>query len=223
MKAMLERKGLALARADLISFYANARARAGSSWILTEAYGGILWEIAVHDIYLGEYMLGPIKRVHAVGNRINQPQPDSITILLQSCDAVAVCQTEWNVAQPAEKLQLVTRQGDRFITDFYHDGVIRRCRVRPAGETSVMSRFCEDFHEPLANWSNHLRDLIKLRSYQMARPSQRTFFVLIQELVSYLNGENDVLPTRPEDGLRAVRVLEAAKRSIETGTTQSTQ
>lgn len=223
MKATLERKGLAPVRADLISFYANARAREGSSWILTEAHGGILWEIAVHDIYLSEYILGPTKRVYAVGNRVNQPQPDSITMLLQSDDAVAVCQTEWNVVQPAEKLQVVTREGDRFITDFYHDAVIRRSRVPRAGETCVMSRFYEDFHDPLANWSKHLRDLIKWRSYQMARPSQRTFFVLIQELVSYLNGENDLLPTRPEDGLKAVRVLEAAKRSIETGTTQSTQ
>ena len=220
-RSTVEKDGLTASRMSMTHFYPTLYPELRPSWILTEQSGGILWESMVHDTYLAEYCLGETESVHALANKLKQAVFDSITLILRNKDSIAVCQTEWNAKEPVEILELLTTEGDHFIVDLPHDLLLRRSRKYKDRGTTILRTIYDDFHDPYLKWSGHLRRMILGRSYEMAFPFERTFLVLIEQYLSYLNGTTAAPPVAAEEGLRSLRVLEAAKKSIMSGRSEA--
>ncbi|MFQ5951730.1 MAG: hypothetical protein ACE5KH_06575, partial [Candidatus Geothermarchaeales archaeon] len=111
----------------------------------------------------------------------------------------------------------------RFSGDFAHDFVRRRSRRYKNRGVGTLRSFADYMYEPFTKWTGHLVDLLKAQSYEGALPINRTFFVLIGQFLSFLSGGSPSPPVTAEHGLQAVRVLEAAKKSIKTGRPQAPQ
>ena len=211
-KAIIDREGLRVSRMSLSQFSAHNLPK--PSWVLREETGGILWESVVHQIYLLEHFLGRIESVYATAERIKPPVHDSFTLVLQGESAVGVSEYNCDVNEPLFEFQLVTREGDRFEGDLVHDFFLRRSSKSENREALALKSFSDDFYKPFAKWTGHLRDIVKMQSYQSAMPLAKTFYVLIGRLLSFLAEESSNLPVSAEEGLSSIRILEAAKRAI---------
>ena len=75
----------------------------------------------------------------------------------------------------------------------------------------------DDLSLPVLKWSHHLGGFLKTGSYNKGLPMEKAYFILIGQLVSYLRGLSSSQPVTGEEGLQSVAVLEAARRSIQTG------
>ena len=222
MRSIVDSEGLCASRMNILHLYPNpVPGFTRPNWIMTEKSGGVLWESMVHDSYLSEYFMGKPRTIYGIADKIKEPVSDSITLILRNEEKVAVCQTEWNQREPVEILQLITKQGDRFIADLPQDTLLRRSRLYKNRTATIMRALYDDLHDPFIKWSTHLKNIAVTRSFEMALPFERTFLVLIQSFLAHLDGTLESVPVPPEEGLRAIRVLETAKRSIETGTPQS--
>ena len=220
-RSAVEREQLTVSRLSAAHFYPTLDPELRPGWILTEESGGILWESMAHDAYLTEYFLGEIKSVYAFANKLKQVVHDSITLVLGNGDRIGVCQTEWNAKEPLEIIELLTREGDHFTLNLPHDLLLRKSRTYKNRRTTILRTIYDDFHDPYLKWFGHMKRLMLGGSYEMAFPFQRTFLTLIQDYLSYLRGLTTTHPVPPEEGLRSVKVLEAAANSIASGKSES--
>ncbi len=216
-KTTIEREGLNVSRTRFSHFFVLPYVGFGKNWILTEESGGVLWDSLVHHVYLTEYFLGKTQSVQAVANRVKESVFDSIALILKREGKLGLCEFEWNVKEPLQVLQLITSEGDRFDADLPHDFLVRRSRPYKIRRVTAIRSFSDDFRDPLGKWTQHLRNIITLRPYEKALPFERTFFTLIEQYLSFLTGQSSSPPVSAEEGLQSIRVLEAARRSIETG------
>ncbi len=216
-KSVVDHEELVPYRMSMKHFVAHPYPGFRPSWVTTEESGGLLWEMMVHDIYLVEYFLGEMSSIHAFASKLKESVFDSLTLVLRNREKIAICEGEWMVKEPVEVFSLLTREGDQFSVDMRHDLLLRKSRQYKDLRTTIFRTLHDDFHDPLLKWTKHISDAILSRSYRKALPFERTFFVLINEYLSYLRGLASTLPVLPEEGLRSVKILEAANRSIETG------
>jgi predicted dehydrogenase len=182
-------------------------------WRLNAKSGGILWDAIVHPAYLTERFLGPITSVYATARKVEEQLFDSFTIVLQN-KKVGVTEYVWNAKQPLFELQLITEDGKCLHLDLVHDFILAMSRHAMNRNTYPLRLVAKDLQVPLARWSSYFQSFWAIRSYPGALPFQRTFFVLIRQLLSFLNGDQDHPPVSPEEGLRSVRILESVKKSI---------
>jgi len=222
-KRAIEHEGLTVSRMRVSHYFTHAYPGWLERWRLTEDSGGILWDALVHHIYLTEHFLGQTQSVHAVAKKVKEQVFDSFTVVLENERRVGVCEFVWDTKESLFEFQLVGEEGDRFHADLIHDFVLRRSRSYRNRGVSALRSFSDDLHIPFMKWTGHLQNFLKIRSYPGALPFEKTFFTLIRQLLSFLAGASPSPPITAEEGLRAVKVLEAAKKSIETGKTQSTQ
>jgi predicted dehydrogenase len=190
-------------------------------WRLKEESGGLLWDALVHHIYLTEYFLGRVHSVYAIAKKVREQAFDSFTLVLQNRKKVSVCEFAWNVYEPLLEFQVLTEEGIRFHSDLIHDFLLKRKRPYRAREVEAIRSFTDDLYIPLIKWAGHLQKLLEIRSYPGAFPFKRTFPKLIKQLISYLKGASTSPPITAENGLRTIRVLEAAEKSIKTMRVQS--
>jgi predicted dehydrogenase len=216
-RSAVEKEELTPSRVSITHFYPTLYPELRPSWILTEQSGGVLWDSLVHDAYLTEYFLGETVTVHTFANKLKEAVFDSITLVLRNADKIAVCQTEWNAKEPVEILELLTREGDRFTVNLPHDLLLRKSRKYKNRSTTVLRTVYDDVHDPYLRWSAHLGRLMLGGSYEAAFPFERTFLVLIGEYVSYLTGLSPAPPVTGDEGLRSIKILEAARESIRSG------
>ena len=186
-------------------------------WRLSDESGGILWDAVVHPVYLTEHLLGPVTSVYAVARKIKERVFDSFILVLQN-RRMGTIDYFWNAKYPLLQLQVLGENGDCYHADLVHDVAVKRSGdyVPPRGHY-FMSLVAEDFQVPLARWSRYFQNFCEIRSYSGAMPFERTFFILIRGFLAFLNGNREKPPVLPEEGLRAVRVLEAAKESLLSG------
>lgn len=220
MKETIELEKLNVSRMRLSHFFALPHVGFGENWILTEESGGVLWDGLVHHAYLTEYFLGETQSVLAVANRVNERVYDSITLLLRNHLKQGVCEFVWNVREPLQQLQLITAEGDRFDADLPHDLLLRRSRPYKNRRVTALRSFSDDLRDPFVKWTQHFQNVLTEAPYERALPFEMTFFTLIERYLSFLGGESSSPPVMAEEGLRSVKVLEAARRSIETGKTE---
>jgi predicted dehydrogenase len=193
-----------------------------SSWRLSDDLGGLLWDCVVHPVYLVDHLLGPITSTYAAVRSVEEPVPDSFTVVLQN-EKVGLAEFIWSAKQPFFELQLIGEDGQCFHADLVHDCVLNWSRDPMNRQKYVLGLIADDFRMPLSRWSRYLQNLLEIHSYPGALPFQRTFFVLIRQLASFLMGDQENPPVSPEEGVRAVRVLEAVRSSISTGEPQVVQ
>jgi predicted dehydrogenase len=189
-------------------------------WRLREESGGLLWDAVVHPVYLIEHFLGPTTSAYAVARKVQEDTADSFTVVLQNKE-IGLAEYVWNARSPLLDLHLMGEDGQSLHLDLVHDLVMERSRNYFDRRAYLLKLVASDVRVPVSRWSGYLRNLLVMRSYPGALPFQRTFFVLIGQLVSFLNGERNQPPVTGQQGLNAVRVLEALKKSIATGQTQT--
>lgn len=219
-RGTIDREGLSVSRIRVSHFFPYGHLR--PAWPMTEEAGGILWEALVHHVYVVQHFLGEVESVSAVARRVRRPVWDSITLVLRCRGGVGVCEFEYDVMEPLEVFQLTTEEGDRFDGDFINDLVVRRSRsYRARGAPSFFERLSDDLYVPFVKRTQGLRRLMEMPSSGSVTPFTKTFFVLIRQYLSFLAGERASPPVAPQEGLKAIRVLEASRRAIDTGRTQS--
>lgn len=214
-KRMIEQDKLTVSRMRLSHFfiYDDLRPR----WILTEESGGVLWEAMVHLVYLLQHFLGGIDTVYSFARKGRNPVPDSFTLLTEGKGRGGVAEYERYANAPLLAFQLLTEEGDRFDVDMIDDAIIRfpprHSRVMPFR----LQRLSDDLSVPVSKWKNRLHRSVWQESYGTVTPFKRTFYVLITQYLSYIAGQRSFPPVFAEEGLQAIKVLEAAKKSIESG------
>jgi predicted dehydrogenase len=186
------------------------------SWILTEESGGVLWEAMVHHAYMLEHFLGRIDRVYAVARKVRNPVYDSLTLLTQSQGRPGLGEYERYSSDPLLGFQIFTDEGIRYDGDLFEDYVLRRPPHRRPVIPRTLARLSDDLAIPIHRWRSRTRRSVRQPSYGVVTPYKRTFYALIRQYVSYLLGERTSPPVMAEEGLRAIRVLESAKKSLET-------
>ena len=62
-----------------------------------------------------------------------------------------------------------------------------------------------------------MRKSVRMPVYGAVSPYKKTFYTLIRRFLSFIGGQATEPPVMPEEGLQAIQVLEAARRSIESG------
>lgn len=217
-KTCLDRENLEVSRLRVTQFFYPPQ-----KVIVNESEDplGIFWDTFVHHTYLTQFFFGTIDSVYATVNKINHKIYDSLTLLLQSGNKTSVNEFQWGAKEPMTQFQLMTKQGDRFDGDLDYDFFLRRSRPYKNHRATAYRSLFDDFSLPFVKWTGHIHNLFKMRSLKSALPFEKTFFILIRQLLSFLNGERSSPPVTAEEGLRAIRVLEATKKSIETGKAHS--
>jgi predicted dehydrogenase len=216
-KTWIERENLEVSRLRVTQFFYYPQKGLLSK---NEDPFALLWDAFVHHTYLTQYFFGEIDSVYATVKKVNTPIYDSITLLLHSDSKTSVNEFFWGVKEPMTKYQLLTTQGDRFDGDLDHDFVLRRSRRHTGYQTTAYHSFVDDLSTPFIKWTGHIQNLVNMKSLKAALPFEKTFFILIRQLLSFLQGERSFPPVSAEEGLATIRVLEAAKKSIETGKAQ---
>ncbi len=212
-KTCLQRENLEISRMRITQFFYPPK----KMYFRENEYPlALLWDALVHHTYLTEFFFGKIDSVYATVKKTNLPIYDSITLLLNRGNKTSVNEFQWGAKEPMTKFQLITKQGDRFDGDLDHDFFLRRSRKYKNYRTTAYRSFIDDFSIPFVRWKGHMYNLLKMRSLKGALPFEKTFFILIRQLLSFLNGEQSSPPVTAEEGLRSIQVLEAAKKSIET-------
>ena len=210
--------GLKVSRARIDDFFVYSHER--PAWTFAKDSGGILWEAMIHHAYLLEYFLGEIDRVQAVGRAVNSPVLDSITFLVGSNGNTGVSEFEWSSRYPLFSFQVFTEDGTRFDGDFPGDFVLEWPRKHTRSQPTTVQRLSDDLAMPVERWRSRIRKSTRFPVYGAVSPYKRTFYSLIGRYLSFIRGEEPSPPVPAEDGLRAVRVLEAAQESIRTGLPQ---
>jgi len=218
-KHTIEQEHLKVSRMRVAHYFIFGYMR--PNWILTEESGGVLWEAMVHHAYLLQHFLGRIDRVYAVAKKIRHPVYDSITFLLQSEGGEGVGEYERYAKAPFLAFQLFTQQGDRFDGDLFNDFMMRWSSGYPSGTPRYLRRFARGLAIPFLKWRSSLQRPSTQSSYGRVTPYKRTFVILIRQLLSFLREEEPAPPVTAEEGLQAIRVLEAARESIATGEPQA--
>jgi predicted dehydrogenase len=218
-KRAIEQERLMASRMRVAHYFIYEHLR--PDWILTEETGGVLWEAMVHHTYLLQHFLGKTDRVYAVAKRIRHPVYDSITLILQGKGGDGIGEYERYAKAPFLGFQLFTQQGDRFDGDLFNDFVARWSSRHPDGTPRYLRRFARDLAIPFLKWRSRLQNPSIPSPYGQVTPYKRTFVMLIGQLLSSLRTQKPVPPVTAEEGLRTIRVLEAARESIATGETQS--
>jgi predicted dehydrogenase len=218
IKTCLNRENLEVSRMRIAQFFHPPKKINGTK---SENPLSIFWDSFVHHIYLSQFFFGRIDSVYASVKKVNYSIYDSLTLLLHSGSKISVNEFQWGVKEPITQFQLITKQGDRFDGDLEHDFFVRRSRSYKNLRTTAYRSLFDDLSLPFVKWANILHNLIEMRSLKDALPFEKTYFILIRQFLSYLQGVQSSPPVNAEEGLRAIRVLEAAEKSIETGKEQS--
>jgi predicted dehydrogenase len=214
-KRMIEEEKLTVSRMHFAHFFVYGDER--PDWILSEESGGVFWEAMVHHVYVLQHFLGRIDRVYAIARKVRNPVYDSITIVTESDGRGGLAEYERYAMAPLLAFQVFTDEGVRFDGDLFGDFVLRWPPLRAHGMPRTLQGILDDFAIPIQRRRSRLRRSVRMRSYGAVTPYKRTFYVLIRRFLSFLAGQASTPPVMPEEGLQAIEVLEAAKRSIESG------
>ncbi len=217
-KRVIDEEKLNVSRIHFAHFFVYGDKR--PEWVLTEESGGVFWEAMVHHVYILQHFLGPIDRVYAIGRKVRNPVYDSITIVAESNGRGGLAEYERYAKAPLLALQVFTDEGVRFDGDLFGDFVLR-WPSRPAHSMPrTLQGIMDDFAIPIQRRRGRLRRSVRTPSYGAVSPYKRTFYVLIGRFLSFIAGQVSAPPVMPEEGLNAIQVLEAARRSAETGEAQ---
>ncbi|MDA4126249.1 MAG: Gfo/Idh/MocA family oxidoreductase [Thaumarchaeota archaeon] len=214
-KRSIVQERLRVSRAHLTDFFIYSDMR--PEWTLTDQEGGLLFESMVHHAYILEHFLGRIERVHAVARRIRSPISDSLTFLVNSDGPVGMAEFEWDSRAPLLTFQIFTEEGVRFDGDLVGDFTLRWPRRQIHSMPRTTQKILDDLAVPILRWRSYIRRNTRISGYGVVSPYKKTFYVLIRKYLTSIINQESTPPVPPEEGLRSIEVLEAAKKSIETG------
>lgn len=219
-KAIVEHGGLSPSRMSITHHFSYKQSL--ERWRLRIGSGGLLWDALVHPIYLTQHFLGKTTSVYAAAQKINERVNDSFVIILQN-RGLGLAEYIWNANQPLLEMRLIGRSGESLTADLVHDIFRERALKSMTRRSYALKLASEDLAIYIAKCRRYLRSFLEIGSYPGALPFQRTFYVLIGKYVSFLKEREERPPVSMDDGFQSVKVLEAAKKSIESGRPQNMQ
>lgn len=212
-KNLLERRAERVIRLRYSHYLAGKPPR---DWMLDDEYG-LVWDAMVHPVYITLHFLGPVRAVCAVANRANQPVVDSTTALLRTEGAIGVCEIDRNPNEHVQAFQLLTASGLRLDGEVMQDYLLERGRRYRGPFISAFRSAMDDVTAPWSKWRPILGNIATRGFTRSALPYEKTFDTQIEATLSFLRGARQTLPVPPEEGLRAIQVLEAIERSLRSG------
>jgi len=210
-KQVLDRERLSVARMRYTHFQVGEQPR---PWML-EDMRGIWWETLVHPVYITQYLMGPIKAVCARGRSIHYPVIDSMSVLCQTAGGVSYCEFDRTTREHIQSFQVLTEDGSRFDGEVMPDYVWRRARPYRSPLTSAWRAFRDDLAQPWIRWRPILANMIRQGPKRRALPFEKTFQTVIDGTLDFLQGNAATLPVPAEEGLEAIRVMEAIAKALE--------
>lgn len=176
------------------------------SWIMTPEHGGALWETGAHAAYLQLHFLKNIESVWAIGEKIAHPVYDHFMILLRnSSKTLGVIEISWLAKKVEEIFELIDSKGRKIqILDY---GFLLGFPEKTPKH--ILQGFYQDQKQIIQKWAKSLID--NLRNYRMLGCLPQ--YILMTQFIESIKNDTDP-PVAPEDGRRAVRLLEYIEESL---------
>jgi len=197
---------------DLLSFRTsikeNPLLHSIPAWNTSVKERGIVWEVGCHPAYLQLHLLKDIVEVYAIGNKVRYPVFDEFSVLLRTpTKAYGIIEVSWLTKETEKVYELDSSDGRRafmiapppYAAQGY-EILTEKSGIAEGSLTSQLGKTLRYFvrtKTPLGYYIGH--------------------FNLISSYIKSL-ADNLPPPVRPEEGRRAVKLLECIEQSLNSHT-----
>jgi predicted dehydrogenase len=176
------------------------------TWIMTPEQGGALWETGAHASYLQLHFLKKIEKVWAIGEKTQNPVYDHFIIMLTSPNkTMGTIEISWLAKKEEEVFEFIDSKG-RKIEILNYNFFLESPDER---EKHIVQGFCRDQKQTIRKWTKFFIVNIRNRKLKNCIPQ----YILITKFIESIKNETDP-PVTPEDGRKAVRLLEYIEESL---------
>jgi predicted dehydrogenase len=177
------------------------------TWITTPEHGGVLWEEGLHLAYLQLHFLKDITGVLAIGSKIKYSVYDHFSVLLRTAkQAIGILEVSWFARWPECLYELMGVNGKRMqIVDYKN--------LFELSETprNFLLGLYRDEKAALKKWVGPIIDNLHKRELLDCLHHHGLIRMFIQSIKDDSNP-----PVTPEDGRKAIQLLECIKESLDT-------
>jgi predicted dehydrogenase len=189
-----------------VSVRESAELIGAPSWIMTPEQGGALWETGPHAAYLQLHFLKNIEKVWAIGEKLEHPIYDHFIIMLRNSDkTLGVIEISWLAKKEEEIFELIDSKG-RKIQILNYDFFMQ---FSEEPYKNILQGFYRDQKIITKKWIKFL--INNLRNYRLLNCLSQ--YILFTKFIESLEKDTDP-PVTPEDGRKAVRLLEYIEESL---------
>lgn len=194
---------------DLVSFRTSVKENPAlysvPAWNTSQKEKGIIWEVGCHPAYLQLHFLKDITEVYAVGNRVRHGVFDEFSVVLRTSGrAYGIIEVSW-LARQTEKIYEFN------CADGKHAFMISPPPTANRGYEILLER------PGITESSGFGSELRKFLQHFVKRETSLGYFVghfsLISSYVKSLT-DGSSPPVQPEEGKKAVRLLERVEESL---------
>ena len=197
---------------DLIHLHTYSKQNIGifgssAAWVVTPEHGGILWESGLHLAYLQLHFLKDIIEVSAIGNKIKYPVYDHLSVLLRGAgNTIGVMELSLFSQKSETVFEFMSADGKR-IQVINYDLLVDLSRV----PKNFLHGICLDLKIALKRWVGPIFNEIRMRELLGCLHHYK----LITAFIASIKNDSDP-PVTPEDGRRAIQLLECIQESLNT-------
>lgn len=188
---------------DLVSFRTSVKEIpelfGAPRWVITPEEKGILWEAGCHPAYLQLHFLKNITEVSAFGSKVRYPVYDDFAVLLRTPDqSYGIIEVSWLAKEPEIVYEIDSSDG-------------KRAQIDRTNPNSLI--------EKSGSSNGGLYSEIKkvLLHFVSSRKTKLGYFIGHYYLISkYMKslGNDTSPPVPPEEGKRAIKLLECIEESL---------
>jgi predicted dehydrogenase len=189
-----------------VSVRESAELIGAPSWIMTPEQGGALWETGTHAAYLQLHFLKEIRKVCAMGEKVENLLPDHFIVMLTSPDkTVGVIEISWLAKKEEETFEFIDTKGRKI--EIINYNFLMEHPETP--EKNMLQGFYRDQKQIIKKWTKSFLTNISNRKFKDC-VSQ---YVLLTKFIESIKNDNDP-PVTPQEGRRTVRLLEYIEKSL---------
>jgi len=193
---------------DLLSFRTsikeNPLLHSIPAWNTSVKEKGIVWEVGCHPAYLHLHLLGDVAEVYAVGNKVRYPVYDEFSVLLKTSQkAYGIIEVSWLTKETEKVYEIDSADGRRafmiapppYAAQGY-ELLTEKSGIAEGNLASQLKKTLRYFvrtKTPLGYYIGH--------------------FYLISNFIKSL-ADNSPPPVRPEEGKKAIQLLECIEQSL---------
>lgn len=177
------------------------------NWIMTQEYGGALWETGAHAAYLQLHFLKNIEKVWAIGEKVAHPVYDHFIIMLSnSSKTLGVIEISWLAKKVEEIFELIDSKGRKI--QILHYNFCLHFPEKPPKH--ILQGFFQDQKQIIQKWGKFLiNDLSNYRVHNCL-----PHHILIRKFTESIKNDTEP-PVTPDDGRKTVRLLEYIEESLD--------
>jgi predicted dehydrogenase len=190
-----------------VSIKESAELIGAPSWTVSAEEGGILWETGCHAAYLQLHFLKGITEVFAMGSKTRYPVYDKLIALVRTSNqALGVIEISWLAKRHEVVFGLMSTDGKE-IKILNYDYLMEIPQRSPQ---NVIQGFYLDQKAIFKKWIKAVMESLRKRELQACLHH----YNLISKYIESLKSGADP-PVKPEDGRRAIELLECIEKSLE--------